>query len=185
MSQDFLGYKDKVVAITGAATGMGRETAELLLDLGAEVHALDIAPIDLPVARAIRIDLSDPASIDAAVEQLPGRIDRLFGCAGISAMYLGRTFSPVHVNLVNFVGPRHFVERLIPRIPAGGAITLIASMSGSAWRDKLAKIDELLATPSFESAKAWLEAHAEDPEVLGGDPRLNMNYRFSKEALVT
>lgn len=54
----------------------------------------------------------------------------------------------------------------------------------SAWRDKLAKIDELLATVDFASAKQWLEDHVDDPEVLGGDPRLNMNYRFSKEALI-
>lgn len=185
MTLDLLGYRGKTVAVTGAATGMGREAAELLVALGAEVHAMDIAPVDLPVAQALRVDLSDPASIDAAVAQLPERVDCLFGCAGISAMYLGRSFSPVHVNLVNFVGPRHLVESLVPRIPQGGAIALIASMSGSAWRDKLAKIDELLATPDFASAKRWLEDHADDPDVLGGDPRLNMNYRFSKEALVT
>jgi NAD(P)-dependent dehydrogenase (short-subunit alcohol dehydrogenase family) len=185
MSLDLLGYKGKVVAITGAATGMGRETTELLLALGAEVHAMDIAPIDLPVAQALRVDLSDPASIDAAVAQLPKQVDRLFGCAGISAMYLGKTFSPLHVVLVNFVGPRHLVESIVPRMPQDGAIALIASMSGSAWRDKLAKTDELLATPDFASAKKWLEDHVDDPEVLGGDPRLNMNYRFSKEALVT
>src|SRR3546814_5067818 len=47
------------VAITGAATGMGREATELLIELGAEVHALDIASVDLPVAQAIRIDLSE------------------------------------------------------------------------------------------------------------------------------
>lgn len=185
MSLDLLGYKGKVVAITGAATGMGREATELLIALGAEVHAMDIAPVDLPVAQVLRVDLSDPASIDAAVAQLPQHVDCLFGCAGISAKYLGRTFSPVHVNLVNFVGARHLVESLVPCIPQGGAIALIASMSGSAWRDNLAKIDELLATPDFASAKKWLEDHIDDPVVLGGDPRLNMNYRFSKEALVT
>jgi len=184
VTQDLLGYRGKVVAITGAATGMGQEATELLVELGAEVHALDIAPVDLPVAQAIRLDLSDRQSIDEAVARLPARIDRLFSCAGISAAYLGRTFSPVHVNLVNFVGPRHLIESLVPRIPADGAIAMIASMTGSAWRDKLDKIDELLATPDFESGKAWLEAHVDDPEVLGGDPRHNMNYRFSKEASV-
>jgi len=184
MSNELLGYRDKVVAVTGAATGMGRETAAILVDLGAQVHAMDIAPVDLPVAQALRVDLSDPESIDAAIAQLPASIDRIFGCAGISAMYLGRSFSPVHVNLVNFVGPRHLIDRLIPRMPAGGAIALIASMTASAWRDNLAKVDEILATPDFASAKKWLEEHVDDPRVLGGDPRHNSNYRFSKEALV-
>jgi NAD(P)-dependent dehydrogenase (short-subunit alcohol dehydrogenase family) len=66
----------------------------------------------------------------AAATLLPGRIDCFFGCAGISAAYLGRTFSPVHVNLVNFVGPRHLIEILVERMPKNGAIALIASMSG-------------------------------------------------------
>lgn len=184
MTLDLLGYAGKTVVITGAATGMGREATELLIALGAEVHAMDIAPVDLPVAQSLRVDLSDPVSIEEAVAKLPQQVHCLFGCAGISAMYLGRTFSAVHVNLVNFAGARHLVHMLVPRMPKGSAIALIASMSGSAWRDKLDKIDELLATPDFASAREWLEAHVDDPEVLGGDPRLNMNYRFSKEALI-
>ena len=42
---DMLGYKDKTVVITGAASGMGAAAAELLLQLGAEVHTLNIAPV--------------------------------------------------------------------------------------------------------------------------------------------
>jgi len=162
---------------------MGKEAAALLVELGAEVHALDIARIDLPVAQALHVDLAHPASIDTAVEKLPDRIDRVFSCAGIAAIYLGKTFSPVHVNLVNFVGARHFIEAVLPRVPDGGAVALISSMSGSAWAQSLRKIDELLATQDFASAKAWLEAHVDDPEVLGGEARLNRNYRFSKECV--
>ena len=40
---DVLGYSGKVCVITGAASGMGAAATELLLQLGAEVHALDIA----------------------------------------------------------------------------------------------------------------------------------------------
>lgn len=181
---ELLGYKHKVVVIAGAATGMGREATNLLIELGAKVHALDIAPIALPVSQAIHMDLADEASIDDAVLQLPATIDRVFCCAGTSAIYLGKTFSPVHVNLVNFVGLRHFVEAVIPRIYENGAIALIASMAGSAWAKSLGKIDELLATPDYASARRWLEAHIDDPEVLGGNPALNRNYRFSKECVV-
>ena len=40
--RDILGYQGKTVVITGCATGMGAAAAELLVELGAEVHALDV-----------------------------------------------------------------------------------------------------------------------------------------------
>jgi len=184
MTTDLLGYKGKVVAVTGAATGMGHEAAKLLIELGAEVHALDIAPVKLPVKQAIQIDLSDEKSINDAVAKLPAKIDCIFSCAGISAIYLGKTFSSVHVNLVNFVGPRHLIEALIPRMPEGGAIAMIASMAGSQWNKNLDNIDQLLAISDFTAAKKWLESKIDDPRVIGGDPRVNANYRFSKECTI-
>ena len=39
---DVLQYEGKRVIVTGAASGMGAATAEILVELGAEVHAIDI-----------------------------------------------------------------------------------------------------------------------------------------------
>lgn len=39
--KDYFGYQDQVVVVTGAASGMGKATAEMLVDLGAKVYALD------------------------------------------------------------------------------------------------------------------------------------------------
>lgn len=119
---DLLKYKGKVAVISGAATGMGKATTELLLKLGAEVHAMDIAPIESAVAQALKVDLSDEQSIHQAVQKLPAKIDLVFSCAGISSIYLGKRFSPTHVNLVNFVGPRLLVEMLVPRIRRGAPL---------------------------------------------------------------
>jgi NAD(P)-dependent dehydrogenase (short-subunit alcohol dehydrogenase family) len=66
-----LRYDGKQVVITGAASGMGYETTRLLLDAGATVTALDVAEVHLPGVTYIRTDMGDPASIDAAVAQLP------------------------------------------------------------------------------------------------------------------
>ena len=81
--RDLLGYEGKTVVITGCATGMGAAAAEQLVELGAEVHALDVQDVQASVKQAIRMDLEDPASIDAAVAKLPERIDSLFHCAGV------------------------------------------------------------------------------------------------------
>ena len=50
---DVLQYEGKRVIVTGAASGMGAATAQILVDLGAEVHAIDIKkPEDAPDLKA-------------------------------------------------------------------------------------------------------------------------------------
>ena len=74
------GYEGKTVVITGAASGMSRSAAELLIELGAKVYA-----IDLPVEKAYQADLSDKEQIDRVIADLPQKIDALFLCHGIAA----------------------------------------------------------------------------------------------------
>ena len=45
--KDVLGYEGKRVIVSGAASGMGAATTELLVELGAEVHAVDIKKPDI------------------------------------------------------------------------------------------------------------------------------------------
>src|SRR6266851_1711408 len=60
--QDVLGYSGKRVIVSGAASGMGAATAELLVELGAEVHAIDIKKPDLSgLASFTETDLRGPA----------------------------------------------------------------------------------------------------------------------------
>ena len=57
--KDYLGYKDKVCVVTGAASGMGRAAAEMLVDLGAKVYALDWVEAKVEgLAKYIHTDLS-------------------------------------------------------------------------------------------------------------------------------
>lgn len=165
-----LRYDGKRVIITGAHSGMGWETAKLLLDAGAEIYALDIKPVGGAIARFIPTDIGNPQAIDAAVEQIGGPIDCLFNCAGIP-----QTFTPVEVMSVNLLGLRHLTELVLPLMPAGGAIAHIASIRGIGWQDKLTVIKELLATPDFESGREWCERHP--GEIENG-------YGFSKQCVV-
>ena len=67
---------------------MGAAVAEVVKDGGAEVVVMDRADIALDGVKAIHLDLSDKASIDAAVDECGGPIHALFSCAGLPPQML-------------------------------------------------------------------------------------------------
>ena len=153
--QDVLGYEGKSVVVTGAASGMGQAAAQILVDLGATVTALDIKPTTVPVARALQIDLRDRANIEEIAASIDGPVDGLFSCAGLP----GPPFSEMETILVNFVGARHLAELLVPKMSKGSAISVISSSAAIGWQDHIKVITELLETPGFDGAVAWLHAN--------------------------
>jgi NAD(P)-dependent dehydrogenase (short-subunit alcohol dehydrogenase family) len=169
--QNVLGYAGKQVVITGAATGMGAAAAQLLVDLGAEVHALDIAEVSVPVEQAIATDMKSKASIDAAISRLPSKIHALFNCAGVPHP----PFSAFDTVMINFVGLRHLTDALIPRILSGGGVASISSTAGMAWHANLERVREFLALESFDAGEGWLKGSTE----LNADA-----YGFSKQCLI-
>ncbi len=152
-----LGYKDANVVVTGSASGMGAACAQILVDLGADVTALDINETKVAVAKALRVDLRDPASIDEAAAQIDGPIDSVFSCAGLP----GPPFSELDTMLVNFVGARHLIEALLPQIVEGGSVGCISSAGAVGWENHKDPILALISNDTFESARAWLEDNEE------------------------
>jgi NAD(P)-dependent dehydrogenase (short-subunit alcohol dehydrogenase family) len=152
---DVLGYAGRNVVVSGGASGMGNAAVEILLDLGATVTVLDVKPTSLPVARYVEVDLRDPAVIEKAAASVDGPIDALLSCAGLP----GAPFSNLDTMLVNFVGNRQLVEQLVPKLPAGSAIGVIASSAAIGWQRQLGPITELVTTIGFDGALAWLEAN--------------------------
>lgn len=167
---DILGYQGKRVIVTGCFSGMGEATARMLQDLGAEVHGLDYKDSALKLASFTNVDLRDPASIDAAVEGIGGKVDALFNCAG-----LPQSSPPLDVMKVNFIGLRHLTERVLPLMGPGGAIASIASTGGLGWSRRIPTNMEIIATEGFAGALAWAEANLET---------VREGYSFSKENVI-
>lgn len=167
---DALGYRGKKVVVSGCASGMGRATARLLMENGAEVHGLDFRPSDLDLVAFSEVDLRDAASIDRAAAAVGGGVSALFNCAG-----LPHTFPAGDVVRVNFIGTRHLTERLIAAMGPGSAIASIASTGGMGWSRRIALHMELMGTAGFDDAVAWCDARSET---------IAEGYAFSKEALI-
>jgi len=168
--KDVLGYEGKRIIVSGAASGMGAATTAILVDLGAEVHALDIKKPDMSgLASFTECDLRDPEQIDAAINRIGKIVNNLFNCAG-----LPNTFPGLDVMLVNFCGLRHLTEQVIPMMPEGSAIASISSTAGIGWIPNLPTLLPLITSADFAAARAWCE---EDPA------RIANAYGTSKEAI--
>ena len=173
--KDYFGYKNKICVVTGAASGIGKKTAKLLIELDAEVYALDITKIELEGAKKfIEVDLSSKESIDLAMKQLPEHIDSFFGVAGLSGAKTNyyKTFT------VNYIANKYITEEYLKnRMSAGGTIAYVTSTGGLYW-DKYAHEFE-----KFTNAKTWdemIEAlHKQAKETTLG----MMAYPLSKRAL--
>jgi NAD(P)-dependent dehydrogenase (short-subunit alcohol dehydrogenase family) len=164
-------YDGKRVIVTGAASGMGRATVAMLDQLGAEIHALDIAPCEGPATKAYETDCGDPSSIEATLDAIGAPVHCLFNVAGVP-----QTLPPERVIGVNFLGLRHLTETVLDGLMGeGGAIANVASKAGSGWANHLPAIQELLATPDLAAGVAWAAGNLADQ----GDP-----YFFSKECVV-
>jgi NAD(P)-dependent dehydrogenase (short-subunit alcohol dehydrogenase family) len=147
---DALRFDGKRVLVVGGATGMGAAAAELALAAGADVVVMDYAPVKLAGVKAIRLNLAEKASIDAAVDECGGPVHALLACAAIA--------DGPGIERINFVGHRHLIDRTIATgaLGRGGAIGFISSAAGLGWEKSLAVLKELLAIADFDAAAAWI-----------------------------
>ncbi|HEX4428106.1 MAG TPA: SDR family oxidoreductase [Frankiaceae bacterium] len=151
---DAFRYDGKRVLVVGGATGMGAATAELVQDAGAEVVVMDYAEVTLPGAKAIKVNLSDPASIDRAVDECGGPIHALFSCAGVADGTPG-------IEKINFLGHRRLIDRMMAggMLPRGSAIGFISSAAGLGWEANLPELVEYLGIDDWDGASQWAHEH--------------------------
>jgi len=148
---DALRFDGKRVLVVGGATGMGAAAARLALDAGADVVVMDYADVNLSGVKAIHVNLADKASIDAAVDACGGPVHALLSCAGVA--------DGPGIDRINFVGHRHLIDRMLAQdlLGRGAAIGFISSAAGLGWEKNFELLSELLATPDFDSAVAFIQ----------------------------
>lgn len=138
-------FNDKVVVVTGAASGIGKATAEAFHAEGAQLLATDLDPkalaalVDqLPGIDSIAGDITDPKTserIEAHIKERAQGLDVLINCAGLSHAKPIEALSLEewdYIVKVNLHGTFYLTQRLGPiMIEAGaGAIVNVASMAG-------------------------------------------------------
>lgn len=165
-----MNFHGKTIVITGSSSGIGAETARLLRLQGARVIGVDRNDPMITLDGFVKADLSEQSTIDAAVHQLPERVDALCNIAGVPGT------SPVDlVARVNYLGLRHLCQRVLDRMPAGGSIVNISSILGAEWPQRLDLHKALGETPSFEAGLAFLAKKPVPQETC---------YQYFKEALI-
>ena len=145
--------------MTGAARAIGRATVEVLTGRGHDVVATARDPVlleGLPAAQVLPLDVSDAASVRAAVEAA-GELDAVVNNAGVPGSGPLETYpldSFSRVLDVNTVGPLRLAQAVVPRWRerGSGVLVNISSVQG--------KIGTPLEGP-YAASKHALEALSE------------------------
>lgn len=130
----------KVIMVTGASSGIGRATVDMVRQAGATVAAADLAEITgLGNSDSVhKLDVSsesETADVVAQIMERHGRIDGLATCAGISVEGTVTQFDleKWHKAIaVNLTGTMLSCRAVLPHMLAagGGSIVTVASIYG-------------------------------------------------------
>jgi len=160
----------KTIIVTGAASGIGAESAAEIKRQGGKVLAVDL---NEPAANAdefFRADLSSPAEIDALAAQMPAGANGLCNIAGLPP-----SRPPELVVKVNLMGLKRLTCARVPRLADNAAIVNLASLAGVEWPDNTDVAKEGNALEDFGAVEAFCKKH----NIEGG-----RSYFFTKEALI-
>ena len=154
--------------VTGAAAGIGRATADRLLDDGWHVVGIDRS--EAAVSGELLVgDAGDRSVLELAVEHCDGTVDALVCSAGIPPS--GPWDSREHwdeVLAVDLSAPYEALRTCWPGlVAAGGSAVLVGSIVGGA--------EGSLRSPAYAAAKAGLEGLARSFAVIGAPEGVRVN----------
>lgn len=130
--KNYFGYEGKICVVTGASSGMGKATVEMLVDLGANVYALDLNPCTINgIKEFIKCDLANKKEIDEAFKKIPEHIDSFFGVAGLSGAKTDyRTTFDCNYTANMYITLNYLKNRM----SKGGSIVYCTSTAGLEWK---------------------------------------------------
>jgi NAD(P)-dependent dehydrogenase (short-subunit alcohol dehydrogenase family) len=126
-----------VALVTGANRGFGRSLAAQLVDRGAKVYAAARHPetVDLPGVVPLRLDITDPAQIAAAVAAAPD-VTLLVNNAGVSpgADLLTGADAEIRREMdVHYFGTLGLTRAFVPVIERNGGGAILNVLSVLSW----------------------------------------------------
>ncbi|KAF2732339.1 NAD(P)-binding protein [Polyplosphaeria fusca] len=146
-----MSVKDKVVVITGAASGMGLETARLLASKGAKVSLADVQEKPLKDLEAelqksgaqvmsMLVDVRDRKAVEKWIDETVSKFGKLDGAANLAGV-IGRQNNVARIEEIededwdfifdiNTKGMMNCMRAQIPHFNSGGSIVNAASILG-------------------------------------------------------
>ena len=148
-----MSLKDKVIVITGAASGIGLETARLFASKGAKLSLADVQTARLeelhselkashPSAQVMitTVDVSQRAQVESWISETVNAYGKLDGCANLAGV-IGKQSNVVPIENVddddwdfiygvNVIGLRNCLRAQVPHMNEGGSIVNASSILG-------------------------------------------------------
>lgn len=131
-------FAGRAIVVTGAASGIGRRTAERLVAEGAIVHGADLTPISIAGVTGHRLDVTSEAEWEALIGGIMGKhghLDGLVNAAGVIRMGTTAETTIEDFRLVmavnvegTFLGCKHAMRAMQAR--GAGVIVNISSTAG-------------------------------------------------------
>lgn len=175
-----MNFKDKIVLITGAASGIGRGFAEAIAADGgcvivADINAAGAAEVAQRIAakggraEELTLDVADPAALEAVLHDAArrhGRLDYVFCNAGVAVAGELRDMTAGHwrrltdINILGAINTATIAFGIMAAQAGGGHVVITASLAG---------LIGLPLLPAYATTKAALVMFASALRLEGKD----------------